>query len=204
MNCHGLLAGLLIALGVAGHVVPARTAVISGGRYGEVIVDQPQGPMRGFVVLFSALTGWTEADQQVADRLSQQDMLVVGVDTGRYAATLATIHEACHHLVGDTEAISHQLQREMGATAYFTPIMAGQGVGGLLAEQVLSAAPSNTIAGAISVDPAPTSDPRFNPCPPDPTIIHDRGLPGFWSIGTTAGVGRAGPVTGRATAARWR
>jgi type IV secretory pathway VirJ component len=185
MNRRWLFAGLLTALGIASPVVLAQTTTISGGRYGEVMVSQPQGSMRGFVVLFSALTGWTKADQQAADQLAQHDMLVIGVDAGRYAATLATVQEDCHHLVGDAEAISHQLQRELGSKAYFTPIMAGRDEGGLLAEQVLSAAPSNTIAGAIAVDPTPTLDPRFNSCPPDPTIIHDRGLPGFWEIGAT-------------------
>jgi type IV secretory pathway VirJ component len=186
MNHQGLLAGLLLAVGVATSAACAQAATVSGGRYGEAIVSQPRGPMRGFVVLFSASTGWTAADQQAADRLSQQDMLVVGVDTARYAATLAAIQEACHHLVGDAEAISHQLQRELGGATYFTPIIAGAGEGGLLAEQLLSAAPSNTIGGAISVDPAPTLDSRFNPCPPDPNMMHDRGLPGFWALGTTA------------------
>src|ERR1700759_141663 len=75
---------------------------------------------------------------------------------------------------------------------YSTRIVAGSGQGGALAEQVLAAAPSNTIAGAVSIDPAPTLDPRFRPCPPDPTIMHDPGLPGFWSIGATANLS---PVT---------
>ena len=185
MNYRHLLAGLLAVVGLAAPVIPAQTATLAGRRYGDVIISQPQGSVRGFVILFSALTGWTDADQHAADRLSQQDMLVVGVDTRRYEARLATFHETCHHLVGDAEAISHQLQRTLGTAAYFTPILAGQGEGGLLAERILSAAPSNTIAGAISINPAPTLDSGFSPCPPDPTIIHDRGLPGFWAVGTT-------------------
>jgi len=186
MNRRWLFAGLLAALGLTAPVMSAQATTISGGRYGDVIVGQPHGLMRGFVVLFSSLTGWTAADEQSAEQLAQHGMLVVGVDTGRYAATLASNHEACHHLDGDAEAISHQLQREVDSKTYFTPIMAGRDEGGLLAEQVLSAAPTNTIAGAVSVDPLPTLDSRFNPCPPDPTIIHDRGLPGFWALGTTA------------------
>ena len=59
---------------------------------------------------------------------------------------------------------------------------------GQLAEQVLAMAPSNTIAGTISIDPAAALDARFHPCPPDPTILHDPGLPGFWGIGATVDV----------------
>lgn len=179
-----LAAVLCITFGI-GH---ARAETMSGGRYGDVHVSRPTGPIRGFAVLFSAMTGWSAADQQAADTLAQHDMIVVGVDTGRYAATLATINEACHYIVGDAEAISHQLQRELGDRQYFTPIVAGISDGGRLAEAVLSAAPSNTIAGAASIDPAAALDARFKSCPPDPTIIHDPGLPGFWSIATTADV----------------
>jgi type IV secretory pathway VirJ component len=182
---RALLAALLGVIGLASMRVPVHAEIVQGGRYGPVHVSEPAGAVRGFVVLFSGLAGWSTADKQAADLLAHHDLLVVGVDTAQYAATLATTPEACHHLVGDAEAISHQLQRELHSSAYFTPIMIGSGEGGTLAEQVLSAAASNTIAGAVSIDPAATLDPRFNPCPPDPTIIHDAGLPGFWSIGTT-------------------
>jgi type IV secretory pathway VirJ component len=141
--------------------------------------------MRGLVILFSDRSGWGDAEEQAAGLLARHDMLVVGVDTARYADTLAGITGACHDLVGDAEGISHQIQREQGSNAYFTPIMAGIGQGGLLAEQVLNAAASNTIAGAVSIEPAATGDARFRPCPPDPSILHDLGLPGFWSIGAT-------------------
>jgi type IV secretory pathway VirJ component len=57
-----------------------------------------------------------------------------------------------------------------------------------LAETVLAAAAANTIAGAVSIDPQADLDARFHPCPPDPTIMHDAGLPGFWDIGATTAV----------------
>ena len=65
------------------------------------------------------MSGWSAADQQAADLLARHDMLVVGVDTARYAATLAGISETCHHLDGDAEAISHQLQREQAFERLF-------------------------------------------------------------------------------------
>jgi len=164
--------------------VPAHADTMPGGRYGEVHISRPYGRLRGFLILFSPLSGWSEADQQTGDALAEHNVLVVGVDTKKYLDTLAATQEACHSLVGDAEAISHQLQREFGTSNYFTPIMAGTYEGGILAEQVLSGAASNTIAGAVSINPAPVLDVRFKPCPPDPTIIHDPGLPGFWGIGS--------------------
>jgi type IV secretory pathway VirJ component len=181
--------GLIFALAAAGMMwiagMRAHADTIPGGRYGEVHIIRPHGRLRGFLILFSPLSGWSKVDQETADALADRKVLVVGVDSGQYMATLAATQEACHLLVGDAEAISHQLQRELGTSNYFTPIMAGTQEGGILAEQVLSIAASNTIAGAISIDPAPVLDARFKPCPPDPTIVHDPGLPGFWGIGST-------------------
>lgn len=199
-RCAALV--LTIALGFTLAVPPVHAAKIQGARYGEVSVSEPTGAMQGFVVLFSALSGWSAADQQAADLLTQHGMLVVGIDTGRYAAALAATAEACHAVVGDIEAISHQLQREVKSSAYFTPILAGTAEGGALAEAALATAASNTVAGAVSVDPAPLLDPRLNLCPPDPTIMHDRGLPGFWSIGTITGA--APPTRMRAQVTRLR
>ncbi|MCX4158462.1 MULTISPECIES: virulence factor family protein [Paraburkholderia] len=166
----GLVVGSAAAL--------AATTTVSGGRYGDVTVTQPAGPLRGFVVLYSAASGWSAADQQTADALAKAGALTVGVDTARYAANLSEKKEACHQLVGDAEALSHQLERQSQSSRYFAPIVAGTGQGATLAMHVLEQAPSNTVAGAVSVDAERTLDSRFQPCPPDPTIIRDK-VPGF-------------------------
>jgi type IV secretory pathway VirJ component len=163
----------------------AHATTVSGGRYGNVEVTEPAGSMRAFVVLFSKASGWNATDQQAADLLALNGALVVGVDTARYAATLAATKETCHQLVGDAESMSHQLEREQHSNLYFPPIAAGVGQGGVLAEHILAQAPANTIAGALSIAREPKLDPRFNPCPPDPTVSRGNGMPGFWEIGLT-------------------
>jgi type IV secretory pathway VirJ component len=171
---HAVAASLVVCSAAA----LAATTTVSGGRYGDVTVTQPAGPMRGFVVLYSAATGWSAADQQTADALAKAGALTVGVDTARYAANLSAKKEACHQLVGDAEALSHQLERQSQSSRYFAPIVAGTGQGATLAMHVLEQAPSNTVAGAVSMDAERTLDSRFQPCPPDPTIIRDK-VPGF-------------------------
>ncbi|AUT61437.1 virulence factor family protein [Paraburkholderia terrae] len=162
-------------------VVPTAHAyeTVSGGRYGQVTVTKPTGDVRGFVVLFSRESGWNPADQQAADALAKNGAMVVGVDTAKYAANLAAKKEACHQLVGDAEAVSHQLERQVQSNRYFMPIVAGSGQGATLAMQVLKQAPENTVAGAVSVAAQRDLDKRFNPCAPDPTVTHGPGLPGF-------------------------
>lgn len=172
-------------------VVPTAHAyeTVSGGRYGQVTVTKPTGDVRGFVVLFSRESGWNPADQQAADALAKNGAMVVGVDTAKYAANLAAKKEACHQLVGDAEAVSHQLERQVQSNRYFMPIVAGSGQGATLAMQVLKQAPENTVAGAVSVAAQRDLDKRFNPCAPDPTVTHGPGLPGFAETDANASAG---------------
>ncbi|WP_179404451.1 virulence factor family protein [Burkholderia guangdongensis] len=192
---QGFARAVLACAALACGAVAAHAAeMVSGGRYGPVTVTKPAGAMRGFVVLFSRDEGWSAADQDAADALAKAGAMTVGVDTARYAANLAANVQAnpvgkpadrrpakpetCHHLDGDAESISHQLERQARSARYFAPIVAGAGQGGTLAKQILSMAPENTIAGAVSVDAQPALDPRFKPCAPDPTIAR-RAMPGF-------------------------
>jgi type IV secretory pathway VirJ component len=171
------------ALALSFTLSPAHAATLPGGLYGDVSFTKPLGPMRGFVVLFSDKGGWSASDDQAAATLAQNGAMVVGVDTARYASRLPAQKESCHNLVGDAEAVSHQLEREVQSDRYFAPILMGHGEGGILAQRILAQAPDNTVAGAVSLDAASALDARFNPCPPDPTITHAKGLPGFFAKG---------------------
>lgn len=155
---------------------------IPGGRYGQVTLVKPAGPMTGFVVLFSEKSGWTPADQQAADALAAKGAMVIGVDTMKYAAQLKAdkTEKSCHNLVGDAENMSHQLERTVQTNHYHAPILVGTGQGAILAESALKQAPDNTVAGAVSLAADPMLDARFDPCAPDSTIIHAKGLPGFF------------------------
>jgi type IV secretory pathway VirJ component len=154
---------------------------IPGGRYGQVMLTKPAGEMTGFVVLFSEKGGWAPSDQQAADALAAKGAMVIGVDTPKYAAQVKAdqTEKACHNLVGDAENMSHQLERTVQTNHYHSPILVGTGQGAILAERSLRQAPDNTVAGAVSLGADAQLDARFDPCPPDPTIIHAKGLPGF-------------------------
>jgi type IV secretory pathway VirJ component len=169
------LLSLLSALSISA----AHATTLPGGRYGDVTFTKPAGPMRGFVVLFSD-KNWTPADTQTAEALARKGAMVVGVDTARYAEKLPLLKESCHKLEGDAESVSHQLEREVQSSRYFSPILIGTGQGGILAMKILAQAPDNTVAGALALNPDAQLDARFNLCPPDPTITHAKGLPGFF------------------------
>ncbi|SAL10080.1 bacterial virulence protein VirJ [Caballeronia arvi] len=166
---------------------------ISGGRYGQVTLTKPAGGMTGFVVLFSEKSGWSPADQQAADALAAKGAMVIGVDTMKYAAKIKAdkTETSCHNLVGDAENMSHQLERTVQTNRYYAPILVGTGQGAILAESALKQAPDNTVAGAVSLAAEPMLDARFNPCAPDSTIIHAKGLPGFFEYTAVLETGRS-------------
>ena len=177
-----LLFGLMLAAGAA------QAGTLDGGDYGAVHVTPPAGAMRGFVVLFSRQAAWAKADQAAADALSAKGAYVLGVDTETYLRRLGAKQEDCHHMPGDAEALSHQIERELGTAAYYAPIMAGAGTGGRLAESALAEAPANTIDGAVSIDPDASLDSRVRPCPRETA---GPGLPGFWEIAASPALSAA-------------
>ena len=175
---------------------------IDGGRFGRVRVVKPSGAERGLVVVFSDGAGWRRVYDQAVQVLARDGALVVGVDTKQYIDNLAKSSEERLYLVADVVSLSQQLQREAGSSSYLTPVLAGIGEGGTLAELTLAQAPPVTIAGAVSIDPSaavglarplaaePPARPRYHEdLQPDAIAT----LPGFWSVGLTPG----GPADGR-------
>ena len=164
-------------------------------RYGDVQIVAPSGEQRGMVILYSRASGWGTPDQAAAEALARKGALVAGVDTRVYLSHLNALDKTCHVLIGDAEALSREAQRTHPAPRYDSPLLVGAGEGGALAEQILAQAPVNTIAGAISLDPAATVATRAPPCSdvtkmtvlPDAAERPPGSLHGFWSVGMRPG-----------------
>ena len=191
------MAGRWLALGcglimLAGPAL-AAPAAIDGGRFGTVQLTEPEGDMRGLVILFSDHGADAAVDDGAAAKLAGAGALVIAVDTDTYIANLAADPDKCLNLGGDIEGLSRQLQHDRAYATYRSPILAGAGLGGTLAEVALSQVPSATYAGAVSLDPAvaiPTAKPL---CPAASSSAVAGGfsygafkdLQGFWSVGLT-------------------
>lgn len=190
MNRAGL--ALLAALFCA----PAAAETIDSGNFGPVQVVVPPGVARGFAVLFSGADGWTAGDGEALAQLGQRGFIGAGIDLTAYAAHLATRMNGPHPLPcfsadNDVEGLSREVQRLHPVPAYFQPIVAGRGAGGLIAATALMQAKVNTIAGAISLDPVtrfaapgpscpPSGGGAANPSPDQPVLVKD--LHGFWTV----------------------
>ncbi len=188
--------GLIVAV----CCVCASTAyAFEPGRYGSVKVAEPTGTAREMVIWFSDRKGLSKTDEAIAETIAKGGAVVAEIDSKKYLRNLEKLDETCHSLVYDTELLSRQLQRERKFQNYFTPIVAGVGEGGALAEMNLVEAPAATIAGAVSIDPSETIAGRRPICSQLHTTARRGGfrygapkkLPGFWTVGLTHRVRRA-------------
>jgi type IV secretory pathway VirJ component len=168
-----LATATLLAAMTAGAEGPERDP------YGKVRIIEPTGAMRGFVVLYSDAKGWDQDAERAAQALGRDGALVVGVDLIQYRLRIDQGARKCAALVGDAEATSRDLQRARSYRDYHSPILAGIGAGGALAEAILSAAPPATLAGAVSLDPRTPHTPLCAA----PADANGKPLPGFWTVG---------------------
>ena len=161
------------------------------GRYGPVKVVESVGKTRGVVIFFTDHKGFAETNNSDARAIARAGALVAEIDSPAYLKKIDQTKEKCHPLVADVEWLSRGLQRERKFPNYFTPIVAGIGEGGTLAELTLEQAMAATIAGAVSLNPSEVI-PSLRPvCAP--IVKGSLGfqyalpmkLPGFWVVGLT-------------------
>lgn len=158
-----LLVALLALCGIGCQRGPVTTRY--EGRFGRVQAYAPtNGGATGVVFLFSDRDGWSTALDGDARALAAQGVAVVGVDLPQYLRGLAASDDGCHYLISEIEDLSKRLQRDLAFPGYRTPILAGIGAGGTLAYAALAQSPAATVAGAISVDPAPSLGTRVPLC----------------------------------------
>jgi type IV secretory pathway VirJ component len=146
------------------------------GRYVSVKVAESKGAPRGVVIFFSGRQGLTRLDRAEAEAIANDGTLVAEIDTRTYLRRLDKDNEKCHRVALDAEILSRFLQRDRHLPNYLTPVVAGVGEGGTLAELILAEAPPNTIARAVSIDPSDSIESRRPICSDLPTTRRRNGF----------------------------
>ncbi|OWZ93469.1 type IV secretory pathway protein AcvB [Sinorhizobium sp. LM21] len=113
----------------------------------------PKEKAAALVVLLSDAAGWTDKEQAIADTLTDDKTVVVGIDLKAYLASLAKDDGDCIYMVSDIESLSQQVQRVVGTDAYQLPVVAGVGAGGALALAIAAQTPPATIGQTLAIDP---------------------------------------------------
>ena len=174
---------------------PPPLEQIDADRLGHVGFVHPADAPDAFVFLFADTSPALDAAaRELAD---DAGAAVVAVDIEQYRQGLAASDDGCHYLISEIEALSKKLQRQLGASAYKSPILAGVGEGGALVYAALAQSPAATIAGAVSVDPSAAVHTKVSLCPGAPAAPTADGgfrygavdkVPGFWRVSSKTAV----------------
>jgi type IV secretory pathway VirJ component len=128
---------------------------LPAGRFGTVTVYIPEDQPRSVAIFVSGDGGWQLGVRSMAQALTDLGAVVVGVDVRQYFAALRTAAQrpgaSCQSLAADFEALSHQVQKEIGMSEYHVPVLVGYSSGATVVYAALVQSPAGTFAGALSL-----------------------------------------------------
>lgn len=120
---------------------------------GRPEIVRPRGAPTAAAALFSGASGWGAAERALAAELAARGTVVIGIDTPATLARIAKSGEDCVWVIGEIEAVSHAVQRELGASAYRLPAIVGIGAGGAFAQAVATQTEAATVDRIVAIDP---------------------------------------------------
>ncbi len=126
---------------------------ISYGRFQNIILNQPKGEVKAFVLLLTDATTSSTSEKTTANisqNLANAGAMVATISPTQLLNNLEADPDDCVFPDGDLENLAHYLQGYAQLPNYFTPLLIGEGVGAPLAYAVLAQAPKDTFAGAIT------------------------------------------------------
>ena len=130
-------------------------AHLAAGRFGTVSVYIPEGKPKSVAMFLSGDGGWELGVINMAKALRDQGAVVIGADIRHYLAKLgeaaAKPDAPCQMIAVDFEALSHQVQKEIGAREYRVPVLVGYSSGATVVYGALAQSPPGTFAGALSL-----------------------------------------------------
>ncbi len=120
-------------------------------------------PPQEVVLFLSGDGGWNRGVIAMAERLRDQGALVVGIDTRTFIKSLEA-STSCAYPTGNLEELSRAVQQRMKLRSYHRPIIVGYSSGATMAYAAVAAAPSDTLAGAVSLSFCPDLELRAPLC----------------------------------------
>jgi type IV secretory pathway VirJ component len=125
------------------------------GRFGTVTVYIPEGPPRTVAIFLSGDGGWQLGVIGMARALSDMGAVVIGADIRQYLGSVKRAAQRpgapCQMIAADFEALSHQVQKEIGMSEYQVPVLIGYSSGATVVYAALVQSPPGTFAGALSL-----------------------------------------------------
>ena len=147
---------MLAAMAMLSGLAAASPTHLSHGRFKDFPVYAASGPASSFAFVLSGDEGWDRSADALAELLSQQGAIIVGIDLAKFKAVLEADAGQCVFPDGDLENLSHFVQAYLHNSTYIPPMLVATGGGGAMAYAVLAQAPRDTFASAMSLGFCPT------------------------------------------------
>jgi type IV secretory pathway VirJ component len=143
---------------------------LPAGRFGTVTVYIPEGKPRSVTIFLSGDGGWELGVISMARALTNMGAVVIGADIRQYLGSLKRSAQRagapCQMVAADFEALSHQVQKEIGMSEYHVPVLIGYSSGATVVYATLVQSPPGTFAGALSLGFCADQDfAAASPCP---------------------------------------
>jgi type IV secretory pathway VirJ component len=163
--CAGVIAVALLTCGAARAATATTTPPsatdrayatrLPAGRFGTVTVYIPEAPPRSVAIFLSGDGGWELGVISMARALTDMGAVVIGADIRQYLGSLKRAAQRpgapCQMIAADFEALSHQVQKEIGMSEYHVPVLIGYSSGATVVYATLVQSPPGTFAGALSL-----------------------------------------------------
>ncbi|HEY0767099.1 MAG TPA: AcvB/VirJ family lysyl-phosphatidylglycerol hydrolase [Steroidobacteraceae bacterium] len=124
-------------------------------RFGTVKVYIPDSKPRSVAIFISGDGGWQLGVISMARALTDMGAVVIGADIREYLGSLKRSAQRagapCQMIAADFEALSHQVQKEIGMSEYQVPVLIGYSSGATVVYATLVQSPPGTFAGALSL-----------------------------------------------------
>ena len=150
-----LLGAAKLTLAAAEAPPDGADAHLAAGRFGTVSVYIPEGKPKSVALFLSGDGGWELGVINMARALRDQGAVVAGADIRRYLKSLGAAAgrpgAPCQAIAADFEALSHQVQKEIGMREYHVPVLVGYSSGATVVYATLVQSPPGTFAGALSL-----------------------------------------------------
>jgi type IV secretory pathway VirJ component len=134
----------------------AAAETLSHGRFKDVTIYHPPGPVKQVVLFLSGDGGWDDGPVRMAKVLANQGgAMVIGIDSKRFFGDLERDGGKCVFPDGDLENLSHFVQAYYRLPTYIVPVLAGYSAGASLAYAVAAQAPAGIFAGVLTLGFSP-------------------------------------------------
>ena len=130
---------------------PAAPVHLSHGRFQDFLVYKPASAQTSVALLISGDEGWNSTADTMARQLVEHGAMVAGIDWAKFKANLEADGDQCVSPDGDLENLSHFVQAYFHSPTYLAPIVVGVSAGAGFTYAVLTQAPKDTFAAALTL-----------------------------------------------------